>query len=234
MTASAALMFPESRKDLVMVFASGMLLMPACVFLRWFFKKFPTPGVQFLLAFGVLAAFFLFIGLCEYLGLQRLRVLFSVGMVAIILFIPTLAIMWLMKLLKESTDNAPDLPLNAEQKALRDSVVGEYEHKYNDEEIHKDVFLENGVFQRYINGEKALATGLKWTIKNGEIVQYDEAGSGILVYKINKDKSITRIAYIDDGKRKEDSKEHQTTAKKNQITSPTSLTQSSQVNHQSR
>ena len=96
------------------------------------------------------------------------------------------------------------------QKTLRDSVVGEYEFKL-DGTTRKAVLLENGVYELYENGEKQ--TEHKWSIVDGEI--HAAIGSEfIAVFRINADKSITWIAGIRNGKRKDRPKEDQTTFKK--------------------
>ncbi len=76
-------------------------------------------------------------------------------------------------------------------------VVGEYE--YNDRRgVSKAVLLNNGVYEEHENGKKTREN--KWSIINGEI----HAGSEFInVYRIDKDKSITYIALIEYGKRKE-------------------------------
>ena len=86
------------------------------------------------------------------------------------------------------------------QKRLRDSVLGEYEFKDKNGITFKDVFLDNGVREYYINGKK-LEREDKWSIVKGEIhVKFDSGD--IDVWRINKDKSITRIAWMNkDGKR---------------------------------
>jgi len=96
------------------------------------------------------------------------------------------------------------------QKALRDSVVGEYELK-EDGDTFKFVLLENGVFQWEEDGEKG--DEHKWTIANTEIhVKYPDGDKD--VWRINKDTSITNIASIRDGKRIDVPKESQSTLKK--------------------
>ena len=93
--------------------------------------------------------------------------------------------------------------------SLRDSVLGEYEYKHSNGITYKDVFLDNGVWEWYRNDKKALEA--KWSIVKGEIhVKYDS--ELIVVWRINKDKSITIIADIYDGKRT--AKEDQNTYKK--------------------
>ena len=94
--------------------------------------------------------------------------------------------------------------------ALRDSVVGEYEGK-DDGDTIVVVFLENGIIEGYVNGKKEEEH--KWTIVNREIHFDNEDGStGVL--RINKDKSITYIADIEDGKRTDLTREEQETYKK--------------------
>ena len=59
-----------------------------------------------------------------------------------------------------------ELTPEQKQKALRDSVIGEYEFKEEGDTI-KLVFLENGVFKSYENGQRIAED--KWKIVNGEI-----------------------------------------------------------------
>ena len=100
--------------------------------------------------------------------------------------------------------------LTPEEK-LRDSVVGEYEYKLL-HNTYKSVFLENGVDERYLNGKKG--GELKWSIVDGEI-HIERIPAWIAVYRINPDKSITRIATILRGSPQMDlSKENQFTFKK--------------------
>jgi len=112
-------------------------------------------------------------------------------------------------------ESLPPLPVTEltpeqKQKALRDSVVGEYEFKA-DGVTGKQVYLENGIREWYENGKKQ--TENKWSIVNGEIhVEY--GSGGIDVHRINPDKSITNIAYIEDGERTDMPKEDQWTYKK--------------------
>ena len=93
------------------------------------------------------------------------------------------------------------------------SVAGTYEIKRG-ENTFRMVLLENGVVEGYINGENEVLEG-KWKLtKEGEIHASDSHGN-ILVCRINKDGSITRIASIDkDGERKEVPKDKQNTLKK--------------------
>ena len=96
-------------------------------------------------------------------------------------------------------------PLTPEQKALRDSVLGEYEHKeYKlvresllaeikrvEGDTFKLVFLDNGARESYKNGVK---TGeRKWKIVDGEIhVDID-----LDIINIKYQHSIAQNRYID-------------------------------------
>ena len=87
-------------------------------------------------------------------------------------------------------------PLTPEQKALRDSVVGEYKVEHEDRTWS---LLENGIGYYYINGKK-YEREWKWSISFGEIHLVSDSGT-IEVHRINGDKSITKIAEVVDGKR---------------------------------
>ena len=125
----------------------------------------------------------------------------------------------------ESPKANPVKELTAEEKkALRDSVVGEYELKHPDEDIIKYVLLENGIRELYANGKLASDPN-KWSIVDGEIHFKKIIGSQMmgnslslhetyLVWRINTDKSITEVADIFDGKRTDWPKDEQTTWKK--------------------
>ena len=83
----------------------------------------------------------------------------------------------------------------------KEDVVGTYEAK-KDGRTEGVIFLENGVIESYENGKKRELEA-KWTIINGEIHGEVEGGR-ILVFSINKDKSVTNIAVIDkDGERED-------------------------------
>ena len=106
---------------------------------------------------------------------------------------------------------------NSEQKIDRITLT-EYliatrdEFKNEDGDTRKWAFLDNGIVEKYSQGKKD-AEG-KWSVVRGEIhTKYNYSGT-IFVYIINTDKSITYIAYIEDGKRTERSKEDQLTYKK--------------------
>ena len=95
------------------------------------------------------------------------------------------------------------------QKRLRDSVVGEYEIKHKGD-TYKDDFLDNGVNVNYKNGKRGRED--RWKIVNKEIHVSRTTGlfsSYIYVYRINRNRSITHIADIINGKR--------TAIKRNQI-----------------
>ena len=104
-----------------------------------------------------------------------------------------------------------ELTPEQKQKALWDSVVGEYEHK---DRNHKYVFLENGTAEGYVHGNRQKAEEYKWSIVDGEIYVhwYDERIGQ--VYRINTDKSITLIVSISDGKRTAQPKDKQYTYKR--------------------
>ena len=89
---------PEARKDALGVLAAGMILAPSAVSLIWFFKKYPKPSTQFLLMFGLLGACILLSLLFNFLGLETLRGVFGVGIIASVLFIMTLAVIWVIRL----------------------------------------------------------------------------------------------------------------------------------------
>jgi len=83
-------------------------------------------------------------------------------------------------------------------------VLGEYEYKDEDGDTLKQVLLDNGIYEHHFNGEKQLEG--KWSISNGKIhIDYDNGY--ISVIRINEDKSITQIAEIVDGKRRDHPKE---------------------------
>ena len=105
-----------------------------------------------------------------------------------------------------------DVDLLVKELTAEEKVVGEYEHKDKDGNIHRYVFLENGVFESYTNGKKT-AGEPKWKLgKDGEL--HIEKLSNIAVLRINNDGSITMIAVILGGKRIEAPKDEQFTVKK--------------------
>ena len=106
-----------------------------------------------------------------------------------------------------SKPNTPE----QKQKTLRDSVVGEYEWEHEDGITYKDVYLDNGIREVYFNGKKG--GEFKWSIVDGEI-HVDHGAGSFEVWRINGDRSITLIAIIEDGKRKDIPKTNQRTYKR--------------------
>ena len=102
--------------------------------------------------------------------------------------------------LSENKENNSTAAKPVKELTLED-VVGTYEAK-KDGRTEGVIFLENGVIESYENGKKRELEA-KWTIINGEIHGEVEGGR-ILVFSINKDKSVTNIAVIDkDGERED-------------------------------
>ena len=111
---------------------------------------------------------------------------------------------------KPGKEQARELTPDQKQKALGDSVVGEYERK-EDGDTFRVVLLENGIGEFYNNGEIEEEDG-KWKIIDGELHANDGISVGVL--RKNKDNSITYIARIKDSKREEVPKECQVPLKK--------------------
>ena len=93
---------------------------------------------------------------------------------------------------------------------IEEQIVGEYESIYNGK-TYKRVFLKNGIVEWYVNGKKRAEYKLE--IVNGEIraafgSEYKD------IYRINADRSIIHIAYIDNGEREDFPKEEQVTYKR--------------------
>jgi len=110
-------------------------------------------------------------------------------------------------------------PEQKQREALRDSVLGEYEYTYDDGGKDKWVFLENGTIDSYSYDKLTsrlsyvMVNIYEWSIVDGEIhLKQDDREINVL--RINADKSITWIAMIEDGKRKDYPKETQSTRKK--------------------
>ena len=85
-------------------------------------------------------------------------------------------------------------------KSLEDKVVGTYELTKG-VDTNKLVLLEDGIAEAYTNGKND-EHEYKWKIVDGEIHIVREDGL-IPVSRINKDGSITAIAVIVNGKRKD-------------------------------
>ncbi len=81
---------------------------------------------------------------------------------------------------------------------VEEKVVGEYEHKDKDGNIHRYVFLENGIVGNwhYLQQYRFCV----WTISNGELHVNCSHGF-IMVERINTDKSVSVIASLKDGER---------------------------------
>ena len=80
------------------------------------------------------------------------------------------------------------------------SVAGTYERKDGDSDHNRRVFLDNGVAEYYVNDIKQRDDRWKIT-KNGEL--HIERVGWVSVFSINKNGSLTSIATIDGGKRKD-------------------------------
>ena len=90
-------------------------------------------------------------------------------------------------------------------------IVGTYELK-NGGDTFRNVFLDNGVLEAFENGKKC-EEEYKWIIVGKEV--HVEWGNGrVLVYRINPDGSLTDIATIIGGERKDRRKEYQFIFKK--------------------
>ena len=95
---------------------------------------------------------------------------------------------------------------------LEEKFVGEYEFKVSTV-TGRLIFMDGGFAESYTNGKKE-EKDAKWKIVDGELHVVDKDKS-ILVYRINKDGSITFIGGIaPDGERDEVPKEFHTTYKK--------------------
>jgi len=94
---------------------------------------------------------------------------------------------------------------------LEEKVVGTYEYIIEDGTTLKVVLLENGKAEGYTNGKKEGEGTRK--IVEGKIHVIDENGDGA-VYRINKDGSITLIAWTEDGKQEDVQNEDQLLFKK--------------------
>ena len=104
------------------------------------------------------------------------------------------------------TDDAPngnERKLTAEEK----KVVGTYgDEDKDDGDTWRAVYRANGIVEGYKNGEKQPQES-KWKIVDGELHITSEMATVVAI--INKDGGITIIATIEDGKRKDVSKEEQ-------------------------
>ena len=79
-------------------------------------------------------------------------------------------------------------------KTAEEKMVGTYEARGGGD-TYKQVLLENGVLESYIN-DKQREGDFKWSIsEDGELHIVDK--EGIVLFRINKDGSLTNIAIID-------------------------------------
>jgi len=92
---------------------------------------------------------------------------------------------------------------------LEEKVVGTYETKRAGDTL-KFIFLEDRVFEVYINDERK--DGGTWRADGKEV--FLEGKGHTLVCKIELNGHLTEIAYMQNGKRAEFSKEEQQTYKK--------------------
>jgi hypothetical protein len=98
-------------------------------------------------------------------------------------------------------------------------IVGTYERK-SGTNTFRNVFLDNGTREYYNNGEKLSGVILakvwlhgKWSIVDNEIhIKYPN--NFVIIYSLNPDNSLTKIAYIENGKRTDLTKEQEYTYKK--------------------
>ena len=95
--------------------------------------------------------------------------------------------------------------------AEEEKVVGTYEGK-KDGFTFRVVFLPNGVCEGYANGKKQEGEAT-WKIVNREVHTIAKTGQ-IIIFRINKDSSITGIAGIIDEKREDVPEDKQSTFKK--------------------
>ena len=114
--------------------------------------------------------------------------------------------------INESPKANPVKELTAEEKALRERLVGEYEHKFAGTEAKQRlVFQENGEVKLFRSHGKDIEC--KWFVVDGEIqIHPSQWGRGTSdIYRINIDDdnatkpitSITQIAGIRGGKRED-------------------------------
>ena len=83
-------------------------------------------------------------------------------------------------------------PLTPQQMA--EKVIGEYQYTQGDNSFRL-AFPEKGIAEWYSNG-KQLGKGVNWGISGDGELHIDNLDIGTLVYRINKDGSITQIAII--------------------------------------
>ena len=112
--------------------------------------------------------------------------------------------------------------LTAEEEELKASVIGEYEFKNKMGTNIIEVFQANGDMEWHNKDKKHIKGKWKWKIVGDKMhmtpVSFnDKEGTGLngwTIFKINKDRSITSIALIEDGIRADLSEKEQDTIKR--------------------
>ena len=99
------------------------------------------------------------------------------------------------------------------EKTFRDSFVGTYEPKDEDGNSYKHVFLANGVYEQFLDGNKWL--GGTWKIVGKEVhIEFSIKFVSQKLCKVEPNGDLTNIAKIKEGIRTEIPKEEQQTWKK--------------------
>ena len=109
---------------------------------------------------------------------------------------------------QQASTATPTKNLTLEEK----DIVGTYEGKI-DGGTYRWVFLVSRITKYYQNGNNLKQYDCKWSIVDNEIHMIPNNGD-LTFFGINPDNSITKIAYIRDGKRTDFIKELQWTYKK--------------------
>ena len=109
-----------------------------------------------------------------------------------------------------------DVDLLVKELTPEEKIIGTYEHKGrvpgSPVKTIRFVFLDNGVFEQYNDGQKEPQSN-KWSIVDNEVhVKY--AGGSVSCFQINPDNSLSYIVYIIGGKRTDIPKQDQQTYKK--------------------
>ena len=91
-----------------------------------------------------------------------------------------------------------------------EKVVGTYEYLTMEGKTNRAIFTNSGVVQH--RGWDRRNDELKWEIKNGEVIL--TGNYGIIICRKEMDGSLTQIAKLVDGERKELPKEEQTSGNK--------------------
>ena len=115
-----------------------------------------------------------------------------------------------------------DVDLLVKELTPEEKIIGTYERKGrvpgSPVKTIRFVFLDNGVFEQYNDGQKEPKSN-KWSIVDNEVhVKY--AGGSVSCFQINPDNSLSYIVYIMGGKRTDIPKQDQQTYKKIKIIHP--------------